>query len=468
MTSKNLGKEVLGLAFTPITLQQLGQVFEQRMVMADPEDIALAEPELTGPDVAGRPHSQASQRGRPLPAEGEIRPTVIVLARSVTGLETVRCLGQAGIKVHAIYFEKGDPIRFSRYCSASYFDDSAKNEQALLDHLIASSRKTGHCPVAVPTCDAHALLLAKNKDMLRPYCMVMTDDYSSLINVIYKQNLHSQAVLAGLQIIPSIVAPNLDEIAAWSAIHQAPYLVKPSYTGVPTARLKQKNMVIPSREALLAFVSAGNTQSLIFQRVIPGGDGYIFDCYGYCNKKREVLTMASKRRLRQHLPDYGTCTMGEIPAYLDESTEATIFAHTKQLFRQVKYHGLFGVEWLYDRSTKRFHVIDFNARPFMSIGHVSAAGLNLPALAYADLVGADISGTEQTPRLKHIIGVDLMRDLESLAMNRKEAKLSLRTWLGSLFKCRYFYYSDWHDPGPAIARILEIFRRVILHFVNLH
>ncbi len=403
---------------------------------------------------------------RVLPARKEARPEVIVLSRNVTGLETVRCLGKAGIKVHAIYFKKRDPVRLSRHCRASYFDDSAQNEEALLGNLISYAQTMGNCPVVIPTCDSHALLLANNRDRLRPYCRIMTADYPDLTNVIHKHNLHDQAVLAGLDIIPAIVMPTLDDVTAWSMQHAAPYLVKPFYTGVTTARLKQKNLVLSSREELLEFVAEGDMQSLIIQRVIPGGDGYIFDCYGYCNAKGEVIAMASKRRLHQNLPDYGTCTMGEIPAYLDENTEATIFANTRKLFRQVKYHGIFGVEWLYDRATGKFYVIDFNARPFMSIGHVAAAGLNLPALAYTDLVGDDISGTAQTPRLKHLIGVDLLRDMESFQTKQRCGKLSFKKWVVSLTKCRYFYYSDWGDPGPALSRMMEIVRRGVVYMAR--
>jgi predicted ATP-grasp superfamily ATP-dependent carboligase/alpha/beta superfamily hydrolase len=403
---------------------------------------------------------------KPVFAAKVIKPEVIVLSRNVTGLETVRCLGKAGIKVHAIYFKKRDPVRLSRYCLPNYFDDSGQDDEALLHHLVSYAQRVGNCPIVVPTCDSHALLLANNRDRLRPYCKVMAADYVDLANVIHKHNLHDQAVLAGLDIIPAIVAPTVDEVAAWSALHAAPYLVKPFYTGVQSSRLKQKNLVLSSREALVDFVGEGTMQSLIVQRVIPGGDGYIFDCYGYCNAKGEIVAMASKRRLHQNLPDYGTCTMGEIPAYLDETTQATIFANTRKLFAQVKYHGIFGVEWLYDRETGKFYVIDFNARPFMSIGHVAAAGLNLPALAYADIAGHDISGTVQTPRLKHLIGVDLLRDLESFQTKQRCGKLSTKQWLISLTKCRYFYYSVWSDPGPALSRMLEIVRRGVFYLAR--
>ena len=118
------------------------------------------------------------------------------------------------------------------------------------------------------------------------------------------------------------MAPSASQAAEWVRTNDGPYLIKPFYTGVPASRLgKRKNIVLDTPEALLAFVSEGEMQSLLVQRIIRGGDGYIFDCYGYCNTEGRVVAMATKRRLHQNIPHYGTCTMGEIPARLHETTE---------------------------------------------------------------------------------------------------------------------------------------------------
>ncbi|WP_326940076.1 carboxylate--amine ligase [Actimicrobium sp. GrIS 1.19] len=400
------------------------------------------------------------------PLQQRDRPDAIVLSRASTGLETTRCLGKAGVNVHAIYFDRHDPVRFSRYCHAIYYDADQGDDQALLAFVVALSRQIGHRTIVVPSCDAHALLLAEFRDALAPYCQVMTAQYADLQRLVSKQNLHVAVERAGLNTIAAIVAPSAHEATAWSSIHAAPYLIKPFYTGVPGTRLKEKNKVLATRDALLAFIGTGAMDSLIVQRVIPGGDGYIFDCYGYCDRNGRIVAMTTKRRLHQHTPDFGTCTMGEIPALLDEDTEATLYASTRRLFARTPYNGIFGVEWLLDRSTGRFYLIDLNARPFMSIGQVAAAGLNLPALAYADMVGDDITGLEQTPIMRHLIGVDVLRDMQSFQEKQRMGTMTVREWLTALSKCRYFYYTDWRDPGPAIARIATIMRRVVLRVLR--
>jgi len=101
----------------------------------------------------------------------------------------------------------------------------------------------------------------------------------------------------------------------------------------------------------------------------------------------------------------------------------------------------------------------------MSIGHVAAAGLNLPLLGYSEMIGNDIMPTDPLPHLKHLIGVDFLRDMESFHVKRQWGELTTIEWLRSLARCRYFYYTDWRDPAPAIYRGLEIFRRVIRYLL---
>ena len=135
----------------------------------------------------------------------------------------------------------------------------------------------------------------------------------------------------------------------------------------------------------MAYAADYGTDSIIIQRMIQGGDGFIFDTYGYSDRTGQILTMASHRRLRQNPSNFGSTSFGEIPSQLSTEAERSIFAATERLLGHIKYHGIFGIEWLLEQSTGKFYLIDFNARPFTSIGHLADCGMNLPALTYAEL-----------------------------------------------------------------------------------
>ena len=107
-------------------------------------------------------------------------------------------------------------------------------------------------------------------------------------------------------------------------------MLKPFYEGNETRRPFGKNKLLQSREALMAYVADFGTDSIIIQRMIQGGDGFIFDTYGYSDRTGQILTMASHRRLRQNPINFGSTSFGEIPSQLSVEAERSIFAATER------------------------------------------------------------------------------------------------------------------------------------------
>jgi predicted ATP-grasp superfamily ATP-dependent carboligase len=390
------------------------------------------------------------------------KPAVIVLCMVGTGMATVRALAaQSDLEIHAVIFQREAPISYSRYCKKIYLDGAEKNEARLLEFLLKYSQQLGNRPVVLPCSDAHALFLAIHYEALAPHCRIWTTSYRDLLSLVDKTELYRIAAYAGIDTIPAIANPTLAQLAQWCQSNAAPYLLKPAYEGIESSRLAAKNLLIASPEKLLAYVSKHGAEALIIQRMIKGGDGHIFDCYGLCDSGGRVVTLASHRRWRQHHPDFGVTCFGEIPANLPNGGDRLLFEKTSHLLSQLKYHGIFGVEWLHDQATGKFYVIDFNARPFTSIGHLMACGLNLPQLAYRELIGDELADVELTPRLKTKYWVDLLKDIESFNDKRAKHAITFYSWFRSLLRCRSSAYWDWRDPGPGLYALMEIGARTI-------
>ena len=300
-----------------------------------------------------------------------VKRTAVVLAKNVTGLATLRALAGLSIDLHAIIFSSDEPISFSRYGKKIYFLGKEKDESALLIFLINYLHQLGGQPVVIPTSDTLALFLAKNNESLKCCCTIWANTYTDLSEIICKNTLYRNASDAQVETVPWIQSTNLDEIAEWSQYNSGPYLLKPFYEGSETRRPFGKNKLLQSREALMAYAADYGTDSIIIQRMIQGGDGFIFDTYGYSDRSGQILTMASHRRLRQNPSNFGSTSFGEIPSQLSTEAERSIFSATERLLGHIKYHGIFGIEWLLEQSTGKFYLIDFNARPFTSIGHLA-------------------------------------------------------------------------------------------------
>ena len=374
----------------------------------------------------------------------------IVLAKNVTGLATLRALAGLSLDLHAIIFSRGEPISFSRYGKKVYFVGKEKDEPALLQFLIEYLDQLGGRPVVIPTSDTLALFLARYYEVLKGRCAIWENSYIDLSEIICKNLLYRNASNAKVDSVPWIESTNVDEIAEWSQRNSAPYLLKPFYEGHQKQRPFGKNKSLPSREALMAYVTENPTDSIIIQRMIKGGDGFIFDTYGYSDRMGRILTMALHRRLRQNPCNFGSTSYGEIPAQLSIEAEQTILTATERLLGHIKYHGIFGIEWLLEQSTGKFYLIDFNARPFTTIGHLTDCGMNLPALAYAELTNEMTTKLVRIPKLKRILWIDIKKDLDSLRSCEPRLVVVAKTWLLSISQCRSFAYASLRDPGPGI------------------
>ncbi len=384
----------------------------------------------------------------------------IVLSRALTGLATVRSLGRTGIPVHVIYFDRADAVRFSRHARSTFwFDESTLGSDALIDCIEQLAKRIGQAPPLLPTSDRDALLLADHRDRLASVVRLWTTQASRLHEIVDKNLLYRHARARALPLIPDCAGPDREDYERWTAAQPGPYIVKPNPT-VPGARaFTRKNYIVADAAALLACVDKYGPANIVAQRVVAGGDGYIFDTYGLTSESGALLTIASHRRLRQCAPDYGATSLGEIPVRGMDDVEAKLFAYASRLLDGLQFHGIFGIEWLLDRTSGELYLIDFNARPFLSIGHLTDSGMNLPHLAYLDLVG-QLPALERTPVLRHLFWVDLLRDLDARRAQAPGARVRLPQYLAQLMRCRSFGYLSLSDPLPAMARAGEMLQRI--------
>lgn len=392
------------------------------------------------------------------PAVTGERPAAIVLCSQLTGLATVRALARRGVDVLALVFDPRDPLLVSRYPRQVVVVPCATSESDLTELVCRHARAMRDKPVLLVTSDVRALWLSRNADILGQACRLWSTPHDTVSAIVRKESLYALAEHAGVPVIPWTHCKDLEQVAAWAAGHAGPYLVKPSYTAERSAAaMLQKNRHCKDSANLLAFLGSGESSAFLVQQLLAGGDGEIFDTYGLCDRDGRVRSISTHRRLRQLPPNLGTTTFGEIPANAGAGGDDLIVAQTLQLLAHVRYHGIFGIEWLRERRTGRFYLIDFNARPFTSIGHLLDCGVNLPWLGYRELIGDDLSHEPQRPVLKHRYWIELHRDCRA-KYNSWDALHPGMTPpdLPPLWRVSSFAYWDWRDPGPLTRKLMEM------------
>ena len=396
-------------------------------------------------DSAGAVAACASERG----------PDVIVLGLNVTGLAVVRALAENDINVYGASLSPSEPGRASRRCKVVDLEDVARDSEKIIEWLCEFAEKRSGRPVVFPVSDEVALLMARHHERLAPVVRLWNNSDEQLQTIVDKHKLYECASRAGLPVPPGLVSPDRNLLIEWCAANQGPYLVKPFYFGL-SGTFGFKNKTFANADDLLAFFKQRDfdASGLIVQRILQGGDGRIFDCYGLCDAEGRVKVLASHRRIRQYPPDFGITCLGEIPA-MPRSCEARLFELTRALLSSVKYHGIFGIEWLLDRDSNEYYLLDFNARPFYTIGHLHDCGVNLPLLAYRDLCGDQLAGQPETPELKHLYWLDFWPFASTYSRLRGTGRMSWKDLSSALIRCRSHALWELADPGPGYRRTVQ-------------
>ena len=117
------------------------------------------------------------------------------------------------------------------------------------------------------------------------------------------------------------------------------------------------------------------------QELIPGGDECLYTFGSYVNEDGEALGLFSGRKLRQTPPGVGTCRVGEA-VWVEEVVEQGL-----RLLRRVGFHGISQVEFKRDPRDGVYKLMEINPRLWQWHGLAAACGVDLPQIAYRDLLG---------------------------------------------------------------------------------
>jgi predicted ATP-grasp superfamily ATP-dependent carboligase len=381
--------------------------------------------------------------------------SAIIIGSHDTALNTARCLADAGIDVHLACTKGVGLARYTRAAKAIDLTPLAQNEQGYVNWLFDYAQRLRHKPMLIPCGDHDAIMIARHRDRLAPVCHLWENTLADLLAIISKDQLTLVARHRGVPLPPTLVSPSTRELAAWIETTAPPYLAKPYYLGIDGTERIGKNRIFESPGELLEFIPQGDCGSLIIQKLIRGGDGRIYDCYGLCGRNHQIVTMATHRRIRQNPRDRGVTCYGEIPARLPNGGDQRIFDLTKTLLSGLRYHGIFGIEWIEDSVSGELFLLDFNARPFITIRHLRDCGLNLPLLAYDELLDGKVSGFPMIPELKHKYWIDLLPDAMTFRELKGLGRAGWGQWLLSIARSRSFAIFSTRDLGPSLAHLVE-------------
>src|SRR5918996_498609 len=322
------------------------------------------------------------------------QPGAVVVGGDYQGLGIVRSLGRRGIPVCVIDDERSI-ARHSRYTTHALRVGNLRDERVTVDTLMDVGRRLGlNGWVLYPTREETVAALSRHR-----------------------------AELAELFRVPT---PRWD-VVKWAWDKRNTYQL--------AEELEQRF----SQAAALCEDGEVMVQELL------AGDG--LHQFAYCAffKDGKALGSMVARRRRQHPPDFGRASTYVETVELPELEELS-----ERFLRAIGYYGLVELEYKLDPRDGRHKLLDVNARTWGYHTLGQRAGVDFPAMLFADQVGESVKQRRSAPGVRWI---RLVTDVPMAAVELVRGRLDVLSYTRSLVSCQEEAVFSTRDPLPGLVEL---------------
>jgi D-aspartate ligase len=373
-------------------------------------------------------------------------PGAVVVGGDYQGLGIVRSVGRRGTPVCVVDDERSI-ARFSRYASSAVSVDSLRGEERTVEHLVALARDR-HIEgwVLYPTREETVVALARRRSELTPWYRVPTPPFEVVRWAWDKRNTYARARALGIPSPRTWQPRDASDLAAIDA--EPPFAVKPAIKEHFLYATKAKAWRADTRQELDARFRAASAivprGEVLVQELIPG-DGR--EQFAYCALFKDGQALASMvvRRRRQHPPEFGRAST------FVETVEAPLLEELSVTFlRSIDYYGLVELEYKRDERDGGYKLLDVNARTWGYHTLGARAGVDFPALLFADQMGEHVRPCRARPGVRW---VRLVTDLPTAAVELVAGHLDWRRYLRSLRQADTEAVFSRRDPLPGLVEV---------------
>jgi D-aspartate ligase len=311
---------------------------------------------------------------------------VVAAADSVTALAAIRSLGRAGLRVLVLnHLAPAVGLR-SRFAEHVACPDPRHDEEGFVAAIEDLGRRLdGPVPI-FPTSDSYLNSIARHGERLAGSFLFPFPTGDALERIQRKRYQVERAVELGLPV------PRTSDAA--TAEFGFPVLVKPSDPVGFVDAFGVKGMQCNSLEEAERAVERARPFDPLVQEWIPGGDEQLYFLGAHLSATGEELGIFTGHKLRQIPPGIGTTRIGE-SIRLPRVEELGV-----AYLKGIGCHGLSDVEFKLDPRDGELKFMEVNPRLGQWHGLASAAGVDLPVIAYRDLMGEPVPSSRQTESTK--------------------------------------------------------------------
>jgi len=368
------------------------------------------------------------------------------------GLGVIRALGENGIPVKALDNDRYAVGKYSKYLSDfQVVANPGKDERKFVQELIKIGRNYKSKPVLFPTNDIWSIAVSKYKNELEKYFLIYNPDYSVINKIINKKTFYR------IMQKESILVPQTYEINSFEELNKVkpdlkyPLILKPN-ARMDTNRkstdtkLYNRNRIVEINkfEDFMKYADLIEKYDFIIQQKIPGLSNRMFTIGVYADRNSDVRAVFSGRKVRGYPVEFGDCIAGE-SYWVEELVEIS-----KKIIKLLGYTGIAEIEYKYNYLDEKYYLIEINPRTWSWVGITPEAGVNLPLIAYKDLIGEKIPDYLEMNKEKKVLWTRSIDDRYNCKNNHKNINdkdflKSEKEWEESLKKYDRVVYADL-DP----------------------
>jgi predicted ATP-grasp superfamily ATP-dependent carboligase len=395
-------------------------------------------------------------------AAGDRPVAVVYPAYTMAAYAVIRNLGERGVPVVALNPWE-HPHMHSRWVTPVRSPNFTESPRAFVDTLKAIARDLPGGIVLYLMEDVYVYLIHRFKDELPANVRFPFMDDEALAMSLDKRAMFDAAARAGLPLPWTAYPTTLGELEDLRGEIPFPCLIKPlvsrfSFGDAPEAQAVElfpktfggKCARAEDFDGLKALFARAQSLGIpvCVQELLIGPMEAIYGVHLYADAEHRILGAATGRKLRQLPGDFGTGTLCEV-LRRDDALQ-----YARDFVREARYHGIGGLEFMEDARTGQLKLIEINPRGVHWLDTSRVAGVDLPYLKYADLIGRPFFQAQ-----KHHTGrwVDGRGDV---AFWRRYARdtaspyhRSFGQWLAPLFGASPAVM-NWRDPLPGLLGLV--------------
>jgi len=371
-----------------------------------------------------------------------ISSSKLPLACVMGSMDLVRPLGLSNIR-SAVVARPGAPSLYSRFTQGTLCrEDFSPGDEGLVDALLRFAADQPQPPVLFYEEDAQLLLISRHRRRLAQAFRFVIADPDLVETLVDKARFYALAEQLGLPVPATrILRPGASaDVDLHFPIIVKPLVRSPSWDAVADGH---KALQFESQEALNdAWPRLGQLRGdLIAQEFIPGPESRIESYHVYVDETGAIAGEFTGRKIRTYPVSCGHSTALEITRADD------LLVYGRAVVRALKLRGVAKLDFKRGPNGGLF-LLEVNPR-FNLWHHLGAvAGVNLPAMVYADLLG--LARPKVTTARAGARWCCAWKDLPAALA----ARVPLWRWMLFLLGCEAKSAISWDDPMPLLRSIL--------------